>query len=276
MEKLLHLGFMLSADFARSESEQLGVRFLSNESAKNILYAIIFHHETSDESEWQVRYIGHAGARSSFGKRMKDYRRGAGEATNNRIHEAINDHLCNGGRVSAYCMPDHFNMSTHDLHIDLAAGIEMSLIRYYARYNRDVGHLALLNIDGNDLPASIPGTSPSAQIEAQPIESDKSNYFLYRLGKTYWNYPSINVPKEFDDFFGPHGSLASADLVVQGKVVGSLQTEINRTANLNGTPRLYFSGEAGTELQNWKREHFNEGDEIEIVVVGCDHVRLSA
>ena len=57
-------------------------------------------------------------------------------------------------------------------------------------------HLALLNRDGNELPASIPATSPSAQIEAQLIETDMSNSFLcIGLEKLTGIIPQLTYPR---------------------------------------------------------------------------------
>jgi hypothetical protein len=203
---------------------------------------------------------------------MEDYRRGCGDSTNNRVHTVISQHLDQNhqsGKCFAYCMPDHFGMSAQGLHIDVAAGLEKSLIRHYAAFNKDVGHGELVNKAGNTADRLAKAKPAKAANSATP------RTFEYLLGKTYWRVPSINVPAQLSDCFGPHGALATAELEAQGQAIARLQTEINRTANVNGTPRLYFSGDDGEEFQNWKHNNFREGDSIKVDVTGPDRIRLS-
>lgn len=270
MDKLLALGFVRSAEFLGSE-KGLSLKFLANQEAKNILYAIVCLHEGNELGDSRVVYVGHAGGDSSFGKRMGDYRQGSGDSTNNRVHEAIVDHLKSGptARCFAYCMPDHFGMSAHGLHIDVAAGLEKSLIRHYATFNREVGHGDLINRAGNKSERrKADATKP--QLEAP------TNTFEYHLGKTYWRIPSINVPSNLSARFGPDGAVATADLLTSGQVASTLQTEIDRTANSNGSPRLYFAGDDGEEFQRWKHENFKEGDRLQVTIVSDDHIQVGA
>ena len=269
MDKLLTLGFVKSAEF-RDPENGIFVDFLANRDAKNILYAIVCLHEGSELGDSRVIYIGHAGGDSSFGKRMGDYRQGSGESTNNRVHKAIVDHLRAGptARCFAYCMPDHFGMSAHGLHIDVAAGLEKSLIRHYATFNREVGHGDLINKAGNKWE---PGTADTTK----STSAAPSSTFEYHLGKTYWRIPSINVPSNLSARFGPDGAVATAELMTSGQVVSTLQTDIDRTANSNGSPRLYFAGDEGEEFQRWKHENFKEGDCLQVTIIGDDHIQVS-
>ena len=270
MDKLLALGFVKSAEFMGPE-DGLSIKSFANQEAKNILYAIVCLHEGNELGDWRVVYIGHAGGDSSFGKRMGDYRQGSGDSTNNRVHKAILEHLNSGStaRCFAYCMPDHFGMSAYGLHIDVAAGLEKSLIRHYAAFNREVGHGDLINRAGNKSePRTADATKPQSEVPDSTFE--------YRLGKTYWRIPSINVPSNLSARFGPDGAVATADLLISGQVVSTLQTEIDRIANSNGSPRLYFAGDDGEEFQRWKIENFKEGDCLQVTIIGNDHIQVSA
>jgi hypothetical protein len=293
MQKLVDLGFDKAA-VALLKKDHAGVvtgikiEISKYSLAKNLLYAIIFTKNEDEIDLWQVRYIGHT--RKSFSNRMNGYQAGKGTNVNNRVHKEIKRHLGTGGVVVVYVMADKLLLSMQELHVDVAAGLEYSLIRYYSDYNKEKGFPPLINLAGNPNVAAneeekqaelveedadyhgpdIP-SMPSITAKVKPVCS----FVITLTPKVFWPLPVFNVKKACDRYFGPHGDVVEVDLVdSKGAVVITLSVPINRTANLNHTPRLYFAGTAGETYTNWKRQYHKVNDTVVILVVGKNHIRL--
>lgn len=277
MNQLLTLGFIESATAEISENI-FRININKNEYASNILYAFVVAN-TDDISNWLIRYIGHS--RKTFSNRMYGYQQGNGKAVNNRIHVEMSNRCKNGERVLIYCLSDVFNIQMHGLHIDLAAGLEYSLIDYYCTYNSTNNHPPLQNIAGNRnrYLANIESTEfeiienneeeliyiPQVTVEnnLQPIHS-----FNQSLSATYWNYPYINVPTHADNYFGINGESAILSIYQNNNLIYQFQLIINRTANNNGTVRFYIPGDLGLSFQNWKHANYQQGGNINFEILG--------
>ena len=277
MDKLLALGFKKSA-LAHYTGNGFTFEYQQNENSLNILYALVFLNHANDEYP-QVRYIGHT--RKSFRNRMYGYQLGNGQQVNNRIHIAITHQLQNDRMVHVYCMPNHFNMSMHDLEVDVAAGLEYSLIRYYSNLNNQLQHPPLLNIAGNprreariDIDENDELIAEEINYNGDAIQINDNASFDYTLNKTYWRLPVINIPVEFQQRFGEHQTAAQVDLVQPDGIILSYQAAISRTANVNGTPRLYLPRPQGDSFQEWKHATYKEGDVIVATIINQNHLRL--
>jgi hypothetical protein len=291
MDKLFALGFIQSADarLVPPHNNNWDLAFLRNDGARNILYAFVFHRGEPDPALWHVRYIGHT--RKTFGGRMLGYQQGHGTGVNNRIHNAVQAHLAAGGQVLVFVMPDHFGIKIFDLAVDTAAGLEYSLIAYYAANNHALGHPPLFNLMGNPHPALAPEGN-LAQEAVEEMQAEEGDYvapvavggalqppalpqFDYELGQTYWNLPCINVPVAHQAHFGAEGTPLAAELELDNGHWRPIACQVNRRANPNGSPRLYFTGEDGATFQNWKQAHFEQGDTIIVSILAPNHIRLS-
>jgi hypothetical protein len=306
MEKLIDLGFEHAATAiwrVSSPPVSISIKIEKYEEAENILYAVIFHSaemENDIPCRSEVVYIGHT--RKTFRNRMNGYQAGCGNAVNNRVHEAIKAHLSCGGTVSVMVLPNRHGLQMHGILLDVAAGLEYSLIDYYCCYNRDQGHRPLFNIAGNkyrednahkseeDAPVAI-------QLEAQEENTDYAESssdqdagavlpggtpallslpcsFTYQLTqKTYWPLSVFNVPSRFQKYFGSHGDVLQVELTGHKSV--KMQVYIDRNANqVTHTPRIYFCGPNRALYENWKRENHAVGDTVTVEVVGRNRIRL--
>lgn len=277
------------------------------EKAINILYAVVFH---SSEQEGdipvisEVVYIGHT--RKSFRNRMNGYQSGCGRAVNNRIHVAIKAHLETDGTVEVFVLPDRFGMKMQEIYLDVAAGLECSLIDHYCRLNHENKHRPLFNIAGNTCRKAAEEIEGADIAEkAEEFSGENTLYpepqtlapvkkfpsvgsaegcaecqtlpccFSFNLtGKTYWPKPVFNVPVGCDQHFGPHEDVVQVAL--SGRVPTNIRAQINRrTANINGTARLYFRGDNEEAYAAWKIREHHVGEEVKVDVIGMNEIRLS-
>lgn len=283
MEKILALGFLPSAS-ACPHANGWTVNITSNRSATNVLYAFVFK-SNSDE---RVVYLGHT--RKSFENRMQGYLRGHGNSVNHRVHQAIATQLEGGGTVEVYCLPNTNQMAMHGIPVDLAAGLEYGLIDFYAEYNQENGLGPLLNIAGNkhrvldeqqneEAAANAEKLEEEADngpaIELAPALADAPNFHFELTEKTYWPASSINVRKDWEQYFGPHGGVAQVELTSANQPAIQVDAVINRTANSNGTPRLLFQGDHGRVYKRWKEDNHRMNDRVQVFITGHDSLRLS-
>ena len=92
----------------------------SERSAYNVLYSFV-----SNDS---ILYIGKTTI--TLGERMYQYQRsGPSQRTNIRVNEAITKMIKSGSAVDIYALPDPGDMEYKGFHLNLAAGLEDSLIR---------------------------------------------------------------------------------------------------------------------------------------------------
>ena len=281
MNKLIELGFE-QVGFTTLKNGKLEIEISRNELAKNILYAFV-HEKGEDEIDWQVVYIGHT--RKSLKNRMVGYRLGNGQATNNRVHNHLKSELEKGSRHYVYVLHDKINLNIHSIEVDLAAGLEYSLIQYYSDYNFSLGHVNLFNIAGNknnpqNENVEVVFTELQEESIDYPVDENQENRvvlkFDYSLGKTYWNQPYLNIPARFEGLFGMHGDVVAVDFFHGGDLIRQLEVVINRTAVNNSAPRLYFPTRNGVDFfQDWKHGNLMEGDTIAVTIVGRNHLSFN-
>lgn len=284
MDKLLNLGFRESAR-AEIINNQFQITITRNEYSRNILYVFVVK-RGDDISNWHVRYIGHS--RNSFRNRMYGYQQGNGRAVNFRIHTEMQERCNNGEEVIIYCLPDVFNMQLHDLHVDVAKGLEYSLINYYVTYNDANNHPSLENIDGNPNYniQEIPNVNQLVDAERNEEEQEYLNNqvtnnnlpvidnFNQVLGVTYWRYPYINIPTYLGNYFGETGETVEISVFVNETRTLLFTATINREANPNSSPRLYLPGDDGHNFQDWKHSNFNQGDAIPFQITGVNQLTI--
>jgi hypothetical protein len=118
VERLLRMGFRRAADW-RVEAGSLECLFQEHATAQNVLYAFI--------SEGAVLYIGKTVR--TLKQRMHGYRRPvATQSTNIKGNRLILEALAAGRTVEVYALPDTGLLYYGGFHINLAAGLEDSLV----------------------------------------------------------------------------------------------------------------------------------------------------
>lgn len=283
MDQLYKLGFTESANI--TYDTKLNINFSRNENATNILYAFVLI-DGEDIASWKVLYIGHT--RKSFKNRMYGYQRGNGNGVNNRLHELIKGYVKGQQKeVKVYCFTDVLNLMIKDIELDLAAGLEYSLINYYAEYNEQYGHSPLINIAGNKNFKSSRTEKLEELIKTEKVEEDedyqvqndlilydKAIEFPHLLGDFYWNNPFFNIPSKYADCFGDHGDTAVFHFYKNNILLKSIPVNINRNAVTNHSPRFYFSGMSGKWFQEWKHQNFTKGSTINVNITAKNNLAI--
>ncbi len=106
----------------------------------------------------------------------------------------------------------------------------------------------------------VPSFSGFAQNESNP------HLFRLTLQPTYYRTGFFNVTVEYDRFVRP--SEGPIQLILGNHK--QIQGKINRTANMNGTARIY----GGAELKRWFHDHYSPLDTINIDLSFFEHIRI--
>ena len=119
LARLIAMGFVLDGEWA-AENSQLVCRLQRCAGARNILYAFVM--------DGMVMYVGKTVG--SLSKRMQGYRRpGPSQSTNIHGNQQVRQALESGKRVEIYVLPDNGLLYYGGFHVNLAAGLEDSLVR---------------------------------------------------------------------------------------------------------------------------------------------------
>ncbi|WP_291401089.1 hypothetical protein [Daejeonella sp.] len=281
MDQLIKLGFTESAQI--TFETEFKINFLKNEAATNILYAFVLV-DSENISDWKVLYIGHT--RKTFKNRMYGYQRGNGNGVNNRLHNVVKSYLkIQNKQVKIYCLTDQLNLLVQSIELDLAAGLEYSLISYYVDYNSEQGYPELINIAGNKnyKSSSVKELEELVKLEKeeeeesytaqdQPEHTLKNKTFSYCLNKTYWESPFLNIPSNLSEYFGDNGDTAVFHFYKNKNLVKSIPVIINRNAVKNGSPRFYLNGIDGKWFQDWKHLNFEKGENTNVSIISKNNL----
>jgi curved DNA-binding protein CbpA len=106
----------------------------------------------------------------------------------------------------------------------------------------------------------VPSSGGFAQNEGNP------HIFRLTLQPTYYRTGFFNVTVEYDRFV--RRSEGSVQLILGNNE--QIQGKINRTANLNGTARVYGGG----ELRRWFQDHHDPLDTVNIDLSSFEQIRI--
>ena len=209
---------------------------------RNILYAFI----AGD----QVKYIGKTV--QALATRMIGYRTpGAGQSTNIRNNANIKQLLQAGQAVEIYALPDSGLLHYGQFHLNLAAGLEDSLI-------------AIIDPDWNG-GRRTREIEETAEAKAAPIEPEQT--FEVKIGATYYEQGFFNVPVHSSSLFGAHGQTIE---IFCGDNKEPILGTINRNANTNGSPRIY----GRRHLRDWFQSTLHEGAAVDVEILSPTSIKV--
>lgn len=261
-EVLLNLGFVdvgkwqLKDDFITYELD--GENAISNRillEAPNALYAFV--------REDRVLYIGKTAR--SIRKRYVGYcHPGGSQATNQRCHRNIKMAIADGGMVRIFVFTPITHLQYLDFEINLAAGLEDSLIREFdPPWNgKDKGRAISEDAEREeeqeaelDAPAIV-----EADLSSRTTDSILASFSVV-LGPTYYKMGILNPGTDASKFLGKEGEPIQVKFSDGNPTVVS---KINRSANRTGAVRVVGQN---SRIARWFQTHFDEGDIVEGVVL---------
>jgi hypothetical protein len=235
MNRLLDIGFQVAGHwFLEDGIPRIAIR--QHGEQYNILYAFV--------CDGEIKYVGKS--TQTLRKRMAGYvSPGPTSTTNIRNNQRIRELLVKGTAVELYALLDNGLMRYGTFHLNLAAGLEDSII---AELQPE------WNFNGHRLPERLPRKRetgddvtpapdeprdaerrPSAE---EPEFSDRVEVgsFEFRLQPTYWKQGFFNGGVASSPQLGSNGDTVE---IFFGDEQQPLLGTINRVATGNGSPRVF-------------------------------------
>jgi hypothetical protein len=252
MNRLLNIGF-ISVGHWTLNNDAIKYNLTSHHTTTNVLYSFI--------SNGDIKYIGKT--KMQLSQRMYGYQNpGPSQTTNIRVNAAIKNLLDNDQPVDIFILTDNGLLRYGDFRINLAAGLEDTLIY---EINPD------WNLSGRNLiPVDTESEKPELSKEPKPTAAliPVLTTINILLGQAYYNQGFFNVGREYSEMFGADNATIDIQLGSSGDT--TIQGYINRTANKNGTPRIM----GGKELRNWIKNNFKPNDTMKVDIISPIAVRL--
>lgn len=252
MNRLLNIGF-ISVGHWSLNSGSIKYNLTSHHTTTNVLYSFI--------SNGDIKYIGKT--KMQLSQRMYGYQNpGPSQTTNIRVNGAIKNLLGKDDPVDIFILTDNGLLRYGDFRINLAAGLEDTLIY---EINPE------WNLSGrNIIPYDLASEKPELSKEPKPITEliPVLKTLDIALGQAYYNQGFFNVVRDYSQMFG--ADKASIDIQLGLNADQTIQGYINRTANKNGTPRIM----GGKELRNWVKKNFKPNDIMKVDIISPIAVRL--
>lgn len=240
MHRLYEIGFQPVGTWLLDVDLRLELNALVEH--RNVLYAFV--------SGDTVKYVGKT--TQTLQRRMMGYQRPSeGQRTNLRNRQSIVDLLKLGRPVEILAMPDSGLFRYGAFHLNLAAGLEDSIIKTLnPEWNGGRSSTAIEALEE----ANPPDRSKEAMLEAQVITS--ADGFPLTIHETYYRTGFFNVPIAWSTFLAGD----KADVMIYcGPEKQAVRAKVNRSANANGAPRIM----GGVPLKEW----FQTGEPMRIVMV---------
>lgn len=231
MNRLIEIGFIKVGFWQIIEDNlkyHLDDRFTD---VKNNLYAFV--------CDGEVKYVGKT--TRLLRNRMYHYSRpGPSQSTNIKNNANIIAMLSKNVAVDILVLPDSGLMHYGKFHLNLAAGLEDSII-------------CVICPEWNGIQRPKLNSMEVVSTEAEIITHGSTKQFTFNMTETYWRRGFFNVPVASSQNFGKDGENIKI-LLRDG--VSSITAMINRTANQSGSPRIM----GGVELRQYFQLNYIIGD----------------
>ncbi|WP_110877647.1 GIY-YIG nuclease family protein [Franconibacter helveticus] len=245
MNRLIEIGFIKVGFWQITDGNlkyHLDERF---KDVKNNLYAFI--------CDGEVKYVGKT--TRLLRNRMYHYSRpGPSQSTNIKNNANIIEMLSNNIAVDIFVLPDSGLMHYGQFHLNLAAGLEDSII-------------SVINPEWNGIQRPLLKVDAVVSTEAEVITHSSTKQFTFNMTDTYWRRGFFNVPVVSSQDFGKDGENIKI-LLRDG--VSSMTGMINRTANQSGSPRIM----GGVELRQYFQLNYTIGDVVPFDLITQNMMKL--
>nr|WP_246849642.1 GIY-YIG nuclease family protein [Rubellimicrobium arenae] len=216
-----------------------------------------------------VSYIGKT--TRGIRRRFAGYRRpGATQRTNVRCNAKIKEAIGAGRVIRILAFTPITQLRYGEFEINLAAGLEDSLIRLVnPSWNGGDRGAAITETaereaweDGESL-AEEPGRDGTGSQDSMPIAQ-----FRIILAPTYYERGIVNPGVEASRYLGEDGEPV---IIHFSDNASPLSSSINRTANKSGAVRLVGSNR---QIAEWFQRHFRRGDPVTCEILDAHTIRF--
>ena len=250
-EKLLGLNFINIGNWKVSNdllSPQISSEFSYEIDVPNSLY--IFYNNEEDK----ILYVGKT--TQTLKKRLYQYTRGNGKSTNQKVNKNIKKTLAKSNSISIWVLNDNYPFSWGPYNINLAAGLEDSIIE----------------MENPPWNGKISETEENEKLvlisEDDDVELNKPYIFL-TMQRTYLTIGSINVPSRLSDFLGKHDE--EIQIFFEKKPNDSIKLKINRNAVKNHAVRI----NPNKVILDYFQNHYKLGDKVKIEITNKNQINIS-
>lgn len=244
MKELSELGFIKIGHWKLKNNElQFEIKRYGSES--NLIYSFV--------CDDRIKYIGKTV--QTIYQRLNGYKNpGNSQRTNIRINNLIHNTLSRGNKVDIYIFIDNARLKYGNMKINLAAGIEDSLISEFSP-NWNIFGKTARKVKYKNIPAN-------------QINNELGDTFTIVIGKAYYYDGFFNVRVKYSELFGH--DLTKIRIQLGENTNNLIEGYVNRTANRNGTPRIM----AGKEYKHWIQKNFKQGDIFKVMIIKQDFIKL--
>jgi len=210
---------------------------------KNILYSFVCNGE--------IKYVGKT--TQKLKKRMYGYQNPASsQSTNIKNNHKIKRLLKNGESVDIFALPDNGLLHYGNFHLNLASGLEESIIKTIKpKWN------------STSLKKELNKKKQFTKVNHEDIPQ-----YILNLHKTYFNQGFFNISIEFEKYFGKDKEPIDIYL---GENTTAFNGYINRSVNTNNTPRIM----CGNTLRDWFHNTFQLNDKVVVNILSPNSIKLN-
>lgn len=238
MNRLLDIGFQLAGHWHLVDGE-LALELHRFGSQKNILYAFV--------ANGDVMYVGKTVR--TLARRMYGYKNpNPTQSTNVKNHARIKELLRADAPIEVYTLPDNGLMHYGQFHLNLAGGLEDSII-------------SVLSPEWNVTSKRDKSIDPGGD-QAESVDT-----FTITMGKSYLNGGFFNLPVAHSESVGADGQ--QIDILCDGSNQAIIAS-INRRCNANGTPRIM----GGSGLRDWLQANLRLKEQIRVDVMSPNTIKI--
>lgn len=252
MDRLLNIGFIKIGYWELLEGQLHYVMTETFRDVRNNLYAFI--------CDGEVKYIGKT--TRLLKQRMYHYKKpGLSQSTNIKNNAWIREALLQNIAVDILALPDNGLMHYGQFHLNLAAGLEDSIIKIInPEWN---GGSKELTKD----PQVNDSISPLVVEDPLQDEATKTSH-SFNMAPTYWKRGFFNVPVSSSDEFSDDGDTLT---IINREGSVRLTAIINRTANKSQAPRIM----GGTGLRTFFQENYKINDVVSFILLSKNTMQLN-
>ncbi|HEY5535455.1 MAG TPA: GIY-YIG nuclease family protein [Ignavibacteria bacterium] len=253
MNRLLNTGF-INVGYWTLKNDSIQYHLISHQKTENVLYCFV--------TNGVIMYIGKTTIQLT--KRMYGYQNpGLSQRTNIRVNDKIRTLLTKEQPLDILILVDNGLLKYSDFRINLAAGLEDTLIYEISPEWNFSGKNKIKEDKNSDTEKLLEINKPTT------LKNTTTDTFEVVLGHAYYNQGFFNVRILHSDDLGADKEEIAIQLGDNPKK--KIKGYINRTANSNGTPRI-MGGKLYTE---WIKNNFRQKDNLTVDILTPVSIRLN-